>query len=119
MLITSPKQLVKELYFLFLIVLRTTSEIIQTYYVTVVMSQSATRISGSHFTIMPDYSGVWQYAGLKLVSGPHNTVCVSTQEYAQIESRTGLYDRHASVHLQVYHSESLLADRSCCLATLQ
>ena len=44
------------------------------------LNQSATRISGPDFTIMPAYSVVQQYAGLKLVSGPHRTVRVSTTQ---------------------------------------
>ena len=43
------------------------------------LRQSATRIGGLDFAIMPAYSVVQYCAGLELVSGPYNTVRDSTQ----------------------------------------
>ena len=54
------------------------------------LNQSATRKTGPDFTIMPAYSVVQQHAGLKLVSGPHCTVCVSTAQYARVHKRVRL-----------------------------
>ena len=54
------------------------------------LNQSATKISGPDFTIMPAYSVVRQHAGLKLVPGPHSTVHVSTVQYARVHERVRL-----------------------------
>ena len=51
------------------------------------LSQSAVRKSGPDYTIMPTYSVIQQYVGLKLASGPHSTTRVSTAQYSRVHER--------------------------------
>ena len=66
------------------------------------LKQSMTRISAPDFTILPAYSVVQKYAGLKLVSGPHSTVRVSTAQYARVHEsqRVRLERKYASVRFR-------------------
>ena len=65
------------------------------------LNKSAVRISEPDYTIMPTYSVVQQYVGLKLSSGPHSTTRVSTAQYSRVHERVCLeqvvpdYDWHA------------------------
>ena len=76
------------------------------------LNQSAVRISGPDYTIMPTYSVVQQYVGLKLASGPHSTIRVSTAQYSRVHERVCLEQK--SHRTTTGTLASVLLQKSAC-----